>query len=120
MVLQVIYKLCPVDQFGAFCQRGVELGWRHVALVTFDVLLVVPAQAVPRGAVEEEGDALEDDGQAHVQMPVFDVVVQQASTLIAAVVTPEKASGVDPSTEDQRRGDESCEAETQTECTNSF
>lgn len=53
--------------------------------MAFDVLLVVPAQAIPCGGVEEEGDALEDDGEAHIQVPVSYVVVQQASALIAAV-----------------------------------
>lgn len=43
MVLQVIYKLCPVLQFGVVCEGGVQLRWIHMALVTFDVLLVVLA-----------------------------------------------------------------------------
>lgn len=43
MVLQVIYKLCPVHKFWAICERGVKLSRRHVSLVPFDVLLVVPA-----------------------------------------------------------------------------
>lgn len=75
--------------------------------MAFDVFLVVSPQAIPRGGVEEEGHALQDDGQAHVEMPVRHVVVQQTGALIAAVRAPEKASGVDPSTKDQRRGDES-------------
>ncbi len=111
VVLEVIYKLCPVDEFGAVWERGVKLSRRHVTLVAFDVLLVVPAQAIPRGGVEEEGDALENDGEAHVQVPVSDVVVQQAGTLIATFWTPEKASRVDPSTKDQRRGDETWQTE---------
>lgn len=115
MVLEVVYKLRPVGEFGAVGERWVKLGRRHVALVAFDVLLVVPPQAIPRGGVEEEGDALEDDSQADVEMPVAGVVVQQAGPLFVAVRTPEKASGVDPSTEDQRRGDESCKRETVTE-----
>lgn len=56
-----------------------------MALVAFDVFLVIPAQAIPRGGVEEEGDALEDDGEAHVEVPVRHVVVEQAGALIAAV-----------------------------------
>lgn len=110
MVLQAVDELCPVNQLGAVRvrERRVELGLRHVTLVTFDVLLVVPAQAIPRGGVEEEGNALEDDGQAHVQVPVSHVVVKQASAPLAALEAPEKACRIDPSTEDQWRGDESC------------
>lgn len=115
MVLEVVYKLRPVDDFGAVGEGWVKLSWRQVALVTFDVLPVVPPQAIPRGGVKEEGDTLENDGQAHVEMPVFRVVVQQAGTLLVAVRTPEKASGVDPSTKNQRRGNESCKRETCTE-----
>lgn len=111
MVLEVVYKLCPVHQFGAFCERRVEVGLRRVALVALDVLLVVPAQAVPRGGVEEEGHALQDDGQAHVQVPVGRVVVEHARAPLAAVRTPEKAGGVDGGPEDQRRGDEACKTE---------
>ncbi|KAK0153336.1 Membrane protein FAM174B [Merluccius polli] len=85
----------------------IEFSLRHVALVTLDVLLVVPAQAIPRSGVEEEGNALENDGQAHVQMPVSHVVVKQASSPLATLEAPEKACRIDPSTEDQWRRDES-------------
>lgn len=112
MVLEVVYKLCPVRGLRAVVERRVELRLRQGILVSFDVLLVVPAQAIPRSAVQEEGHALEDDGQAHVEVSVFHVVVQQAGALFAAVRAPEKASRVDPSTEDQRRGYESCKKQT--------
>lgn len=82
-----------------------------MALVTFDVLLVVPAQAVPRGGVQQEGHALQDDGQAHVQVPVGHVVVEQTRPPVATVRAPEQAGGVDPSAEDEGRGDESCETD---------
>lgn len=85
MVLEVIYKLCPVHQFRAFCERRVKLSLRGVALVSLDVLLVVPAQAVPGGGVEEEGHTLQDDGQAHVQMSVRHVVVEHTSAPVAAI-----------------------------------
>lgn len=112
MVLEAIYELCPVYEFGAVAEWWVELSWRHhVALMTFDVFLVVPAQAVPRGGVEEEGHALEHDGEAHVEMPVGYIVVQQAGALITTVWAPEKASRVDGSTKDQRRGDKSWKIE---------
>lgn len=108
MVLQVVYELCPVHQFGPLRQRRVELCGRHVALVALDVLLVVPAQAVPGGGVEQEGHALQDDGQAHVQVPVGHVVVQHAGAPVAAVSAPEEAGGVDAGAEDQWRRDEAC------------
>ena len=109
MVFQAVNELCPVHQLGALrvCEGRIELRLRHVVLVSLYVLPVVPAQAVPRCAVEEEGDALERDGQAHVQVPVGHVVVQQAGASLAALPAPEKACRVDPSTEDQRGWDES-------------
>lgn len=108
MVLQVVYELCPVHQLGPLSQGRVELGGRHVALVALDVLLVVPAQAVPGGGVEQEGHALQGDGQADVQVAVFRVVVQHAGALFAAVGAPEEAGGVDACAEDQWWRDEAC------------
>lgn len=108
MVFEVVYELCPVHQLGPVGQGRVELGGRHVALVALDVLLVVPAQAVPGGGVEQEGHALQHDGQAHVQVAVGRVVVQHAGALVAAVGAPEQAGGVDGGAEDQRRRDEAC------------
>lgn len=82
-----------------------------MALVTFDVLLVVPAQAVPCGGVQQEGHALQDDGQAHVQVPVGHVVVEHTRPPLAAVRAPEQAGGVDPGAEDEGRGDETCDTD---------
>lgn len=109
MVIEAVDELCPVDELGAVHVREgrIELRLRHVALMSLDVLLVVPAQAVPRGGVEQEGDALEDDGQADVQVPVRHVVVKQAGTPLPALGAPKQACGVDPRAEDQRRRDES-------------
>lgn len=108
MVLQVVYELCPVHQLGPLGQGRVELGGRHVALVALDVLLVVPAQAVPGSGVEQEGHTLQDDGQADVQVAVVRVVVQHAGAPVAAVGAPEEAGGVDAGAKHQRRRDEAC------------
>ena len=108
MVLQAVNERCPIHQLGAVRVREgrIELRLRHVVLVGLDVLAVVPAQAVPGGAVQQEGHALQHDGQAHVQVPVGHVVVQQAGAALPTLPAPEQTGGVDPRTEDQRGRDE--------------
>lgn len=97
MVLQVVYKLCPTSWAvlgqAVHVDVGVveHVGGAWVALVVLDVLLVVAAQALPRGGVEEERDHLQDDGHTHVQAPVRHVVVQQAGTPGFTLSAPKKA-----------------------------
>lgn len=114
MILQVVYKFSPVDlTLTAVLSETVQVhaGREHfsggeVALNVFDVFLVVSAQAMPGGGVEEERHDFEDDSHADVQVPVGHVIVQQTGTFDPAFGTPEKTCGVDPSTKYQRRGNE--------------
>lgn len=80
--------------------------------MALDVGVVVAAEAEPGGGVEEEGHRLEDDGQAHVEPAVRQVVVEQARASVAAVRAPEQARGVDARPEDQGRRDEAWEGNT--------
>lgn len=77
--------------------------------MVFDVALIVLPQALPRGGVEQEGEGLERDGDADVQVPVDHVVVEDAGALLPAERAPEQAGGVDAGPEDERRGDEAWE-----------
>lgn len=86
--------------------RGKELTGAQPALVVFDVAFIVFPQALPRGGVEEEGEGLECNGDADVQVSVGDVVVEDAGALLPAERAPEQAGGVDAGPKDERRGDE--------------
>lgn len=79
--------------------------------MVFDVALIVLPQALPRGGVEEEGEGLEGDGDAHVQVPVGHVVVEDAGALLPTERAPEQAGGVDAGPEDERGRDEACRGE---------
>lgn len=116
MILQVIYKFSPVDlALTAVLSETLQIHagrehfcGRHISLVVFNVFLVVSAQALPGGCVEEERHNFENDGHADVQVAVGHVVVQQTGTSLPALGAPEKACRVNPRTEYQRRGNEPC------------
>lgn len=81
---------------------------RNICLKVFNIFLLVSAQALAGGCVEEERHYLEDYGHAYVQVSVGHVVVQQTGTFLPALCAPEKTCGVDPRTKYQRWGNESC------------
>ncbi len=114
MILQVIYKFSHVDfTLTAVLSETVQIYagrehfcGRNVSLVVFNVFLVVSAQAVPGGCVEEERHDLEEDGHADVQVPVAHVVIEQTGASVPAFGAPEKARGIDPRAKYQRRRNE--------------
>lgn len=116
LVLQVVDELGAID--GVLCDflaqvverdvGGEQLAGREVTLVVADVAVIVATQAEPGDGVEHEGAGLEHDGDADVQVPVGDVVVEQAGTTGAAHRAPQQTGGVNPDAKDQRRGNETC------------
>lgn len=79
--------------------------------MVFDVAFIVFPQALPRGAVEDEGEGLERDGDADVQVSVDHVVVEDTGALFPAEGAPEQTGRVDASSKDERWGDETCQRE---------
>lgn len=79
--------------------------------MVFDVAFIVLPQALPRGGVEKEGEGLERDGNADIQVSVDHVVVEGAGALLPTESAPEETGGVDAGPEDEGWGDEACEKE---------
>ena len=79
--------------------------------MVFDVAFIVFPQALPRGGVEDEGEGLERNGDADVQISVEHVVVEDTGALFPAEGTPEQTGGVNAGPEDERWGDETCQRE---------
>lgn len=84
--------------------------------MVFDVALIVFPQTLPRGGVQDEGEGLERDGDADVQVPVGHVVVQDAGALLPTEGAPEKAGGVNAGPKDEGWGDEAWRREKHIEC----
>lgn len=76
--------------------------------MVFDVAFIVFPQALPRGGVEEEGEGLERNGDADVQVSVDHVVIEDAGALFPTEGAPEQTRGVDTGPKDERWGDEAC------------
>lgn len=79
--------------------------------MVFDVAFIVFPQALPRGGVEDEGEGLERNGDADVQISVDHVVIEDTGALFPAEGAPEQTGGVDAGPEDERWGDETCQRE---------
>lgn len=59
--------------------------------MVLNVALIVSAQAQPRGGVEDEGEGLESDGNADVQVSVGSVVIQHAGSILSTHRAPDQA-----------------------------